>query len=222
MTANDRPRELDVEAMIRECVPGGTSCDPQAVADGIRAYFAMLLSVTPIASEHPIPSEPDALTEHLYGAGEAPREQAMRQIFEAIGRWSVVAPQGLTREFVAAVESAIDALAASQTGVPREPTEAMLSAAMRAKPGLAHVWRAMYDAAPSQPEARQEGLTEFAEHRSWELSWGTRDDDECAPVGWRVHRCHGSVNDREWTLIGFGETPLIAVRAALARHPKGA
>jgi hypothetical protein len=29
---------IDIEQMIRECVPGGSVCDPQAVADAIREY----------------------------------------------------------------------------------------------------------------------------------------------------------------------------------------
>lgn len=29
----------EVEAMLRECVPGGNNCDPQKVADSIREYF---------------------------------------------------------------------------------------------------------------------------------------------------------------------------------------
>lgn len=35
-----RNYQFDVEALIRECVPGGSICDPQAVADAIRAYAA--------------------------------------------------------------------------------------------------------------------------------------------------------------------------------------
>ncbi|SET00348.1 hypothetical protein SAMN03159335_00749 [Burkholderia cepacia] len=31
---------IDVEAMLRDCVPGGDFCDPQCVADSIRAWFA--------------------------------------------------------------------------------------------------------------------------------------------------------------------------------------
>jgi hypothetical protein len=47
---------------------------------------------------------------------------------------------------------------------------------------------------------------------SWELSFGA-DDEEEQPE-WRVHRRHGSVNDREWTLIGTGPTPSAALAAA--------
>jgi hypothetical protein len=32
----------DAEALIRECVPGGSICDPQQVADNIREYFGRL------------------------------------------------------------------------------------------------------------------------------------------------------------------------------------
>ena len=31
--------DIDVERLIRECVPGGSICDPQQVADAIRRYF---------------------------------------------------------------------------------------------------------------------------------------------------------------------------------------
>lgn len=34
------PAQLDVEDLIRRTVPGGSICDPQQVADAIRAYFA--------------------------------------------------------------------------------------------------------------------------------------------------------------------------------------
>lgn len=31
--------EIDPEAIIKACVPGGQICDPQVVADAIRDYF---------------------------------------------------------------------------------------------------------------------------------------------------------------------------------------
>jgi hypothetical protein len=31
---------VDVEQMLRDCVPGGNSCDPQAICDDIRNWFA--------------------------------------------------------------------------------------------------------------------------------------------------------------------------------------
>ncbi|WP_438452124.1 hypothetical protein, partial [Listeria monocytogenes] len=30
---------IDVEAMLRACVPGGNICDPQRIADSIREWF---------------------------------------------------------------------------------------------------------------------------------------------------------------------------------------
>lgn len=36
----DARPSIDVEAMLTACVPGGSICDPQQVADAIRAYFA--------------------------------------------------------------------------------------------------------------------------------------------------------------------------------------
>jgi hypothetical protein len=32
--------KVDVEQMLRDCVPGGSSCDPQAICDDIRNWFA--------------------------------------------------------------------------------------------------------------------------------------------------------------------------------------
>jgi hypothetical protein len=205
---------------------------------------------------------------------------AKRQIFEAIGRWSVVAPQGLTREFVAAVESAIDALAASQTGVPREPTEAKddprraeaeraagywhaftraiatrgatlrlcdisrpglpnrtywecvvgKSTALRSSPAMAVNGALMLefdqqvpesfglppstlrrlvpsDAAPSQPEARQEGADE-------QLII-----DACMAAVDRSNNGDCCIPSRESIYQAIDKA--IAARAALARHPKG-
>jgi hypothetical protein len=37
---------------------------------------------------------------------------------------------------------------------------------------------------------------------------------------WQVHRVSGGRNDREWTLIGQGETPRAAIDAAVARKSK--
>jgi hypothetical protein len=36
----DAGKKIEPEDLIRSCVPGGSSCDPQQVADAIRAYFA--------------------------------------------------------------------------------------------------------------------------------------------------------------------------------------
>jgi hypothetical protein len=57
-------------------------------------------------------------------------------------------------------------------------------------------------------------LEEFAKHGNWELDKGYKDEnwDE---HGWRVHSVTGGPNDREWTLIGFGETPAEAISTAI-------
>jgi hypothetical protein len=39
-TPTTQAASVDAEALIRACVPGGSSCDPQAVADSIRAFLA--------------------------------------------------------------------------------------------------------------------------------------------------------------------------------------
>lgn len=50
---------IDVEAMLRACVPGGSICDPQKVADSIREYYAT------VPTQHPV----DALTDEEIFAG---------------------------------------------------------------------------------------------------------------------------------------------------------
>lgn len=59
------------------------------------------------------------------------------------------------------------------------------------------------------------GLNWLAENVSLELSWGEIRGDlsDCA---WRVHRCSGGINDREWTFIASGDTPLEALANARA------
>ena len=57
-------------------------------------------------------------------------------------------------------------------------------------------------------------LKEFEKHRNWELDFGEIDNDpsDCC---WRVHQRNGGYNDTEWTLIGTGEDPHEAIRAAI-------
>jgi hypothetical protein len=55
-------------------------------------------------------------------------------------------------------------------------------------------------------------LTEFGKHVGWELSYAGWDDE----AEWQVHQVNGGRNDREWTLIGTGQTPAAAIRAALS------
>lgn len=43
------------------------------------------------------------------------------------------------------------------------------------------------------------------------------DDDDDA-VEWRVTRVSGSINDREWTTVGQGETPLAAILDAALKE----
>lgn len=54
----------------------------------------------------------------------------------------------------------------------------------------------------------------------WELSENS--DPERTPAQtWQVHRVSGGRNDREWTLIGEGETPRAAIDAAIASRAEG-
>lgn len=62
-------------------------------------------------------------------------------------------------------------------------------------------------------------LAWLAANQNVELSfdYGDADDDG---KGWVVHRVNGGINDREWTQIGSGSTPLEALTAARALTPE--
>lgn len=69
------------------------------------------------------------------------------------------------------------------------------------------------------PEEPTEALlSEFGKRRGWGLSYKcpfySDDDDE--EQCWQVTEVRGSVNDREWYVLGKGETPADAIRAAIA------
>jgi hypothetical protein len=66
-------------------------------------------------------------------------------------------------------------------------------------------------------------LAEMAKHPGWSIERGYRDrgGDEDDPYGWCVHEVRGGHNDREWDLIGFGDTPHAALTAALSPPGKG-
>ena len=61
-------------------------------------------------------------------------------------------------------------------------------------------------------------LEVLAKHKNWELSYGVHDGDDTEPGCWHVHKVNGGRNDREWTLIGSGDTPEFAIAQAAARE----
>lgn len=65
-------------------------------------------------------------------------------------------------------------------------------------------------------EARADRLARFGQHTNWELSFCYLDDDD-EDGCWTVHSVNGG-NDREWTVIGRGEAPDDAIRAALQQE----
>lgn len=64
-------------------------------------------------------------------------------------------------------------------------------------------------AAPSADKLR-----EFGQHTNLELSYHYSEEGD--NDGWQVHQVNGGVNDREWTLMGSGDTPADAIDQALA------
>lgn len=80
--------------------------------------------------------------------------------------------------------------------------------------------RSLYAEAAAEIERLRKAWDFLASNRRFSL-------DPCGPVycddddqfsGWRVHRESGPINDREWEIVGEGDTPLLAVEAALANH----
>lgn len=79
-------------------------------------------------------------------------------------------------------------------------------------------WMARAEAAEASLAEVRKALEDFAKHINWELDWGNSDPtDESSECVWRVHACNGGRNDREWELLGIGDTPLAAIKSALAR-----
>jgi|GEM_PF-3607010 len=74
-------------------------------------------------------------------------------------------------------------------------------------------------AAIERLSAENEAWDWLAKNESLELAFGYGPEPE-DPGEWRVHERGGNINDREWTLISSGATPLQAVQAA--RTLKGA
>lgn len=59
-------------------------------------------------------------------------------------------------------------------------------------------------------------LAEMSKHVGWELDWGPKErNDEEGDYGWRLFERSGNRSDREWTLLGFGDTPRAALKSAL-------
>jgi len=90
---------------------------------------------------------------------------------------------------------------------------ARVEAAHEETAALLHAYMQLHSEATARAE-RAEGLwAAFAKHETWELSHGSFEDEEDEPR-WCVHDRHGNVNDTEWRLIGRGDTPAEAIRAA--------
>lgn len=60
-------------------------------------------------------------------------------------------------------------------------------------------------------DAARKAWNWLAQNPSHELSYEGWEEDE-----WHVHRVNGPRSDREWTLVARGQTPLVAIQAAMA------
>lgn len=68
-----------------------------------------------------------------------------------------------------------------------------------------------------------EAFAWLAAHTAMELHHYSpmRCDDDDQAEEWRVTRVSGSINDREWTVVGRGETPLAAIQSAIRTLASG-
>jgi hypothetical protein len=82
---------IDIERMLAECVPGGSSCDPQQVADAIRSY-CNAWGATSAPTQTAVPAGPtfddavaavDATLHHAIDYWQDRASQAMAALAEA-------------------------------------------------------------------------------------------------------------------------------------------
>jgi hypothetical protein len=115
---------------------------------------------------------------------------------------------------------------ASQEMLAIEPSPSVWVTRNSALRAIIHLIEPQRRATPSTPGVREALLDWLAENPTLELTHYSpvyADDDDDA-VEWRVHQQGGNINDREWTLIGKGQTPseaLTAARAALSAKEQG-
>lgn len=81
--------------------------------------------------------------------------------------------------------------------------------------------RQRLQAAEERAEKVEGAWSWLASNTNLELDHRYLDEDDHGGT-WRVHRVNGNVNDREWTLVSQGRTPLDAVLAARAALKTGA
>lgn len=117
---------------------------------------------------------------------------------------------------------------ARTVGISPAKLSEFLSGKRGAEPGiiepLGFRWKLVQDAEasftlPPSGDAVREALEWFSgQHRlSLQHYSPMYGDDDDQSVEWRVHRESGSINDREWEIVGRGETAPAAILAAFGR-----
>lgn len=106
-----------------------------------------------------------------------------------------------------------EAMGWSSTAADKAETCARLASTIRTAsvhPLIRGVGLCMLDGKNDEYKA---AFTFLNSHQSLELTWGEIDgwEDDCQ---WRVHKRNGGRNDREWTLLGYGQTVELAISAA--------
>lgn len=97
-----QPAPFDLEAMLRDCIPGGTVCDPQKIADGIREYFAERAQPAADAGQAVAYYWPMDKSAFCLWPGDAVPDGAI-PLYAIASRLSAPAPQPLTDEEITAI-----------------------------------------------------------------------------------------------------------------------
>jgi len=151
-------------------------------------------------------------------------------MMETVKTYTADQMQAYAREALRAQAASVEAVATIRTWIKNGGRHADLQDWEDGIAELAPGEHKLYAGAPptpahipadvSPPQAPQAVVQDTARldalaRPGWELS--QNNDPECFPEElWQVHRVSGGRNDREWTLIGQGDSPRAAIDSALA------
>ena len=160
--APPQPAPIDVERMLAECVPGGSSCDPQQVADAIRSYCNAWEQPAPSAAQAGPAQAPltDGRLRTMAAEAESPEWGEWYSDDDALIRFArAVERAAQAPESTRPADASISGRRVDMSGwkwVPVELTVDMESAAYDTRVSLSHddvcaIWSAVIAAAPQAP-----------------------------------------------------------------------
>lgn len=125
-------------------------------------------------------------------------------------RWNTERKEAAAR--ITELEGDLKAAFREISKLAREAGEATGRLAMSEAAGIVDGWRERAERAEARCRALEGAWTWLAGRMNLVLDCDWPDEEDNGV--WQVHRVSGSVNDREWELVGSGATPLEAVEAA--------